>query len=36
MKKTKFLLLIILLMMTGVVKAQIYNIVIKGGHVIDP
>ena len=36
MKKTKFLLLIILLMMTGLVKAQIYNIVIKGGHVIDP
>ena len=36
MKKTKFLLLILLLMMTGLVKAQTYNIVIKGGHIIDP
>jgi dihydroorotase len=36
MKKTKFLLLIAALMMTVFVKAQTYNIVIKGGHVIDP
>jgi dihydroorotase len=36
MKKTKFLLLIIILMITGLIKAQTYNIVIKGGHVIDP
>ena len=36
MKKTKLLLLIISLMITGLIKAQTYNIVIKGGHVIDP
>ena len=36
MKKTRLLLLIISLMITGLLKAQTYNIVIKGGHVIDP
>ncbi len=36
MKKTKLLLIIISLMITGLLKAQTYNIVIKGGHVIDP
>ena len=36
MKKTKLLLLIISIMITGMIKAQTYNIVIKGGHVIDP
>lgn len=36
MKRTRLLLLIISLMMTGLIKAQTYNIVIKGGHVIDP
>lgn len=36
MKKTKLLLLTISLMITGLIKAQTYNIVIKGGHVIDP
>jgi len=36
MKKTKILLLIISLMITGLIKAQTYDIVIKGGHVIDP
>ena len=36
MKKTKILLLIISLMITGLIKGQTYDIVIKGGHVIDP
>jgi len=36
MKKISFLLLIIGFMMTGLIKAQTYSIVIKGGHVIDP
>ena len=36
MKKTKLLLLIISIMITGLIKAQTYNIVIKGGHIIDP
>jgi dihydroorotase len=36
MKNRIFLLLIISLMITGFIKAQTYNIVIKGGHVIDP
>jgi dihydroorotase len=36
MKKTKILLLTISLMITGLIKAQTYDIVIKGGHVIDP
>jgi dihydroorotase len=36
MKKTKLLLLIISLMITGLIKSQTYNIIIKGGHVIDP
>ncbi len=36
MKKTKLLLFIISIMITGLIKAQTYNIVIKGGHVIDP
>jgi dihydroorotase len=36
MKKTKILLLMIAIMITGLIKAQSYNIVIKGGHVIDP
>jgi dihydroorotase len=36
MKKTKLLLLIISIIITGLLKGQTYNIVIKGGHVIDP
>jgi dihydroorotase len=36
MKKIKILLIIFSLMITGLIKAQTYNIVIKGGHVIDP
>jgi dihydroorotase len=36
MKKIKFLLLIVALMITGLIRAQTYSIVIKGGHVIDP
>jgi dihydroorotase len=36
MKKTKLLLFIISIMITALIKAQTYNIVIKGGHVIDP
>jgi dihydroorotase len=36
MKTTKILLLIISLMFTGLIKGQRYDIVIKGGHVIDP
>jgi len=36
MKKTKILLLLISLMITGLIKAQKYDIVISGGHVIDP
>ena len=36
MKKISLFLLIIVFMMTGLIKAQTYNIVIKGGHVIDP
>jgi dihydroorotase len=36
MKKIKLLLLIIGIMITGIIKAQTYNIVVKGGHVIDP
>jgi dihydroorotase len=36
MKKTKLLILIISIMITGLLRAQTYNIVIKGGHVIDP
>jgi dihydroorotase len=36
MKKTKLLLLIISFMITALIKGQSYNIVIKGGHVIDP
>ena len=36
MKKTKLLLLVISLMINGLIQAQPYNIVIKGGHVIDP
>jgi dihydroorotase len=36
MRIAKLLLLIISLMITGLIKAQIYNIVIKGGYVIDP
>jgi dihydroorotase len=36
MKKTKLLLFIVSIMITGLIKAQTYNIVIKGGHVIDP
>jgi dihydroorotase len=36
MRKTRLLLLIISVMITGMIKAQTYNIVIKGGHVIDP
>jgi dihydroorotase len=36
MKKISLLLLIIVFLMTGLIKAQTYSIVIKGGHVIDP
>ncbi len=36
MKKLKSLLIIISIMITGLIKAQTYDIVIKGGHVIDP
>jgi dihydroorotase len=36
MRKIKILFLIFSLMITGLIKAQTYNIVIKGGHVIDP
>ena len=36
MKKSGLLLLIIAIMISGLIKAQTYNIVIKGGHVIDP
>lgn len=36
MRKITLLLLIIIFMMTGLINAQTYNIVIKGGHVIDP
>jgi dihydroorotase len=36
MKRINLLLLIISLMITGLMKAQTYNILIKGGHVIDP
>ena len=36
MKNTVILQLIMLIMLTGYINAQQYNIVIKGGHVIDP
>ncbi|MCE5345602.1 MAG: amidohydrolase/deacetylase family metallohydrolase [Bacteroidales bacterium] len=36
MKKIILSLFLISFMMTGMIKAQTYNIVIKGGHVIDP
>lgn len=36
MKKSIMLLLIMSTMVTGIINAQQYNIVIKGGHVIDP
>jgi dihydroorotase len=36
MKKQKLLILSLLIMITGLLNAQTYNIVIKGGHVIDP
>jgi dihydroorotase len=36
MRKFYLLLIFICFFMTGLVKAQTYNIVIKGGHVIDP
>jgi dihydroorotase len=36
MKKISLLLLFIGFLMTGLIKAQTYSIVIKGGHVIDP
>jgi dihydroorotase len=36
MKKISLLLLLMGFMMTGLIKAQTYSIVIKGGHVIDP
>lgn len=35
-KKSLILLLVVPVIMTGVINAQQYNIVIKGGHVIDP
>jgi dihydroorotase len=36
MKKISLLLLFFGFLMTGLIKAQTYSIVIKGGHVIDP
>lgn len=36
MKKLFVLIIILSLAMAGIIKAQTYNIVIKGGHVIDP
>jgi dihydroorotase len=36
MKKIFFLFLLTGFLMTGLIKAQTYNIIIKGGHVIDP
>jgi dihydroorotase len=36
MKKISLLILFIGFLMTGLIKAQTYSIVIKGGHVIDP
>jgi dihydroorotase len=36
MKKTAFLICLLALVITSLTEAQIYNIVIKGGHVIDP
>jgi len=36
MKRIYLSLFLICFIMTGLVKAQTYNIVIKGGHVIDP
>jgi dihydroorotase len=36
MKKVSLFLTLIFFLMTGIMQAQTYNIVIKGGHVIDP
>ena len=36
MRKKTLLLLLLCLITTGIISAQTYNIVIKGGHVIDP
>lgn len=36
MKKVSTLIIILSFVMAGIMKAQTYNIVIKGGHVIDP
>lgn len=36
MKKVSVLIIILSFVMAGIMKAQTYNIVIKGGHVIDP
>jgi dihydroorotase len=36
MKKISLLILFIGFLMTGLVRAQTYSIVIKGGHIIDP
>lgn len=36
MKKHSFTLVVIYLIMNSLIQAQTYNIVIKGGHVIDP
>lgn len=36
MRKIKYLIVITMLMIAGLAQAQTYNIVIKGGHVIDP
>jgi dihydroorotase len=36
MKRTSFLLLLFIFLTTGTMRAQVYSIVIKGGHVIDP
>jgi len=36
MKKVLKILVILFLIKSGMVDAQIYDIVIKGGHIIDP
>ena len=36
MKKIHFVLVVLLIFLTNTVSAQSYDIVIKGGHVIDP
>ena len=36
MKRVSVLIIMLFFVMAGAMKAQTYNIVIKGGHVIDP